>query len=316
MLSPLNKISVIIPAYQVERYIENCIESIRKQSYSNLEIIIVNDGSTDKTGEILENYKYIDERIKVITKRNGGLSDARNVALNQATGDYVTFVDGDDCIHYKMLEILLSEAIKYDADMTFCHFSMCDEAPIFFKLDKIETIECVVMNSNQALKMYYGNNNMNIVTACNKLFKMSLFEDVRFPKGRIHEDVATIYKIIDKADKVLEIKNKLYFYIQRNNSIMNNGISNSKEDLFISYDEMFEYFKGHDEIVTLVKNRYKYALNRFYRKSIYQWNGNKEDKKKYQKMSRERYKNLTGKSMPVFINYMLVPLHKMKEFLT
>lgn len=306
------RISVIISAYQIEKYIENCVESIRKQSYQNLEIIIVNDGSTDKTGEILEKYERKDKRIKVINKKNEGLSEARNTALDNATGEYITFVDGDDCIHNRMLEILHSKMIEYSADISFCHLDICKEASIFCKISRIEADDCIVMNSQQALKKFYGNHNINIVTACNKLFRRSLLEDIRFPKGRIHEDVATIYKIIDRADKVLEIKRNLYFYIQRDDSIMNSGFTKNKEALFDSFDEMIEYFEKNEEIIPLVKRQYKNTLNYFYRKSIYQWNGSKEDQRQYQRMSKERYRHLTGKSMPVIINYMIVPLHKMK----
>lgn len=209
-------ISVIVPVYKVEQYLSRCIDSIIHQTYRNLEIILVDDGSPDRCGEICDEYAERDNRIKVIHKENGGLSDARNVALDVMTGEYVIFVDSDDWIDCEACETVLHKIIEEQADIVVFGYSGIDSSgkvsEKIFRL-KGEISKSMGMRSLILNEMSIGN------YAWNKIYKSSLFEEVRFPKGFVYEDQGTTYKLFHKANRIFVFPVSFYNYYKRSDSI-------------------------------------------------------------------------------------------------
>lgn len=220
-----NLISVIVPVYQVEQYLEKCIKSIVVQKYSNLEIILVDDGSKDGSSKICDEWEKKDSRIKVIHKENGGLSDARNVGIENACGEYISFIDSDDYIAPDFYDKLYSEIIKTDADIAMCNYWLIDSNGNDRSYDNSDLpIDNGVLTGKQIFfeKMYeekYG----YWVVAWNKLYRKKMIENSRFIVGKYHEDEYFFNEIMPKCKKVACIKDPLYYYVQRPGSIMENG---------------------------------------------------------------------------------------------
>lgn len=212
-------ISVIVPVYNVEKYLEKCIKSIAGQTYSNLEILLIDDGSTDNSGALCDEYAKNDSRIRVIHKENGGLSDARNTGIVHSTGDYLVFVDSDDYVHSEFIEKLYNAMKKSDSDMSICNFSRV------FDHDKINDNEvCVdeVITSRQAIQKLFEKGSVYFIVAWNKLYKRKLFENVKFPVGRINEDEFVAHRLLGQCKKIACIQDSFYYYLQRSGSIMGN----------------------------------------------------------------------------------------------
>ena len=220
-------ISVIIPCYKVEKYLPVCVESVLSQTYGNFEIILVDDGSPDKCGEICDAFASKDRRIKVIHKENGGLSDARNVALDIMKGEYVVFVDSDDYISPTHIESLYVLIKKHDAQIAInnrCSFFGNEKPKIKTKYDR----DYVFTGTESVEVMFYQG--LFDTTAWGKMYKYELFFGIRYPKGLLFEDLPTIYKVLLKADKVVYNDNQSYFYRQRHDSIEGQSFSKHKLD--------------------------------------------------------------------------------------
>jgi glycosyltransferase involved in cell wall biosynthesis len=233
-------ITIIVPIYKVENFIHRCVNSMRSQSYTNLEIILVDDGSPDNCGAICDTYAKSDDRIKVIHKRNGGLSDARNYGLDIASGDYIAFLDSDDWIHEKHIEKLYELIKKTDSDIAVCDF--LKKSTEDCKSDQIE--ETLYWYSNiEALEQLMDRFSTQLVVAWGKLYKQNLFENLRFPVGRLHEDVFITYKLIFRARKIALTTAPLYYYWQRTDSITG-GRMNGKGyiDCIDAYTKRAEFF--------------------------------------------------------------------------
>ena len=231
-------ISVIIPIYNVEPYLSDCIESIIKQTYTNLEIILVDDGSPDKCGDICDMYAEKDSRITVIHKKNGGLSDARNAGLDIATGKYVTFIDSDDAVALDMVEYLYEMMRESDADITVCQpETFSDEIPeIKWQDQRTETIT----GTEKCLEYYFKSKLIKSV-AWGKLYKTDMFENVRYPFGKIYEDDFTTYRLIALANRISVGFSKKYFYRIRGGSIMLEAFSMRCLDQIEAAIEIKEY---------------------------------------------------------------------------
>lgn len=211
-------ISVIVPVYNVEKYLGECIESLICQTYTNIEILLVNDGATDSSPKICNYYQKIDQRIKVINTENGGLSAARNMGIANAKGAYFAFVDSDDFIEATMLETLFAHAEKSSADIVCCNYDFYSETSKFQKTHKIKNRKNMLYTSAQARDVLLYNNYYRCY-AWNKLFRAELFEKIRFPEGCIYEDILTSYLLLEKANNILYITDDLYHYRIRSNSI-------------------------------------------------------------------------------------------------
>lgn len=239
-------ISVIVPIYNVEAYLDECIESICDQTYENTEIILIDDGSTDNSGKIADNWAKKDARCTVYHKKNEGLSAARNDGIKAAKGTYLIFVDSDDLIEKNMIERLYQEAIEEKVDIVCCGVksrTVDRDVVRIYQLDsKILNFEeyFTVMYSNE----YHKNMGLPFTVAWNKIYKASLFEKIRYPVGRLHEDYAIIHQLIYLAKKIKWINESLYIYRERPGSIMQSTFSEKKIDEFYAALDRL-YFMEH-----------------------------------------------------------------------
>ncbi len=217
-------ISVIIPIYKVEEYLDECVCSVVNQTYTNLEIILVDDGSPDNCQQMCDEWACKDSRIKVIHKANGGLSDARNAGIDAATGEYIAFVDSDDFIRPDMLERLHAASVKESADIAACGILTCGGA-------KQTAWGCrdFAGSSEQILALLYDDTAYP-VAAWNKLYRSSCWKVLRFPVGKICEDAFTTYQVIHGASRIVMLPEALYCYRIRPGSIMTSSFSLKKMD--------------------------------------------------------------------------------------
>lgn len=215
------KISVIVPVYKVEKYLERCVDSIINQTYKNLEIILIDDGSPDLCPVICDKYAEKDSRIIVIHKENGGLSDARNAGINVSCGEYIVFIDSDDFVKEKYIEKLYEAIQKDDSDLSMCGFTLVDEEGkiISTNLNNSPLVDGT-MTGREVLEKYYGFNGWQYVVSWNKLYKREIFNKIRFPYGKTHEDEFVFHNIMFDCKKVSVICDKLLNYVQRDFSIM------------------------------------------------------------------------------------------------
>lgn len=232
------KVSIIVPVYNVEQYLLRCVESLIRQSYKNLEIILVDDGSTDSSGKICDDCKKNDNRVKVIHKKNGGLSDARNFGINNCTGDYICFVDSDDWIENEMVETLITEIISTESDIAICgryraYNSGKRKVERYKKYPKENIFNNIV--GLQYLMSFCGYD----MSVCDKMFKSSLFSKIRFPYGSTCEDSFTTYKIFSISKKICYVNKPLYNYYFRINSITHN--SNVNETVIQAAQEQYKF---------------------------------------------------------------------------
>lgn len=257
------KISVIVPVYNVEQYLERCVNSIINQTYTNLEIILVNDGSTDNSGKLCDELAKKDERIRVIHKENGGLSDARNRGIDEAESDLVGFIDSDDYIDSDMYEVLLKNLNNTDADLSMCAlYDVYNNTPEAQVTNK-ETWE---LSSEQAIKMVMEAKILS-VTAVNKLYRKSLFTDLKFEVGKIAEDAFIMIKLLDKCEKIVATNEKKYYYVHRENSITTQKFSTKFLNVIEAYEQnsniiLEKYPKLKDVAQTRMNWAYFYVLDR------------------------------------------------------
>lgn len=213
------KISVIVPVYKVEKYLHRCVDSILNQSFTDFELILVNDGSPDNCPKICDEYEKKDNRIVVIHKENGGLSDARNKGIDYAfensNSEWLTFIDSDDWIHKDYLKFLYKACIENNVDISICNFERTECEKI---TDKNLTQNFELWSSED----FYFKKHYNFTVAWGTFYKKYLFENIRYPYGKLHEDEFTSYKLIFKIKKLAYISNDLYYYFNNENSIMNN----------------------------------------------------------------------------------------------
>ena len=257
------KISVIVPVYNVEAYLERCVESILKQTYSNLEILLVNDGSTDKSGELCDQLALRDQRIRVIHKENGGLSDARNRGIDEASADLIGFIDSDDYIDTDMYETLYRQIKEANADLSMCgHYDVYHQIPEK-QVSEIKTWE---LSSEEAIEMVMEAKILS-VTAVNKLYKKELFNHLRFEVGKIAEDAFIMIRLLDQCQKVVATNEKKYYYVHRENSITTQKFSLKFLNVIEAYEQnaniIREHYPAIADVATMRLNwAYFYVLDR------------------------------------------------------
>lgn len=241
-------ISVIVPIYKVEEYLERCINSILDQTYKNLDIILVDDGSPDECPNICEEYAKKDDRIKVIHKKNGGLSDARNYGINIAIGQYISFVDSDDYIDKNMYQDMINELRKNNADIVSCAINNVYS-------DRIESsqIEEIIYDTESALKNLILGRNLD-QTVWNKLYKKDVINGILFEKGKINEDDFWTYQVFANSKKIITVNKPLYNYIHRESSIMGQGYSEKNlNGLEARYNQYKFIEKNYPELSLIAK---------------------------------------------------------------
>lgn len=217
-------VSMIVPCYNVEQYLNECVESLISQTYSNLEILLIDDGSTDSTGILCDEWANKDTRIKTFHKKNGGLSDARNYGFSKSSGEYICYIDSDDYVELNYVELLLKALIENDADLAGC---LCYSNNLKTGEIKVNEPYTDFFFSTDSLgflsKLYVRNGVSNsLFTAWAKLGKKEIYNNVIFPVGKYHEDGYAILDTVLACNKITWIGNQLYFYRQRENSIMSN----------------------------------------------------------------------------------------------
>lgn len=244
----MEKISVLIPVYNSEKHIARCIKSIINQTYSNIEIVIVNDGSTDGTQNIIE--ELDEKRIKLINIQNKGVANARNQALANATGEYITFVDSDDYIQNDYIQILYENMKKYEADITVCNCinyieETKEQIHKNFGITEIKQYE-----TKEAVESLFYHNYLRH-SPWGKLYKKELFKDITFPLGRNYEDLAIIYKIFLRAKKVVYIPKEKYIYVNRKGSIVHSKIKEKDIETIIMYcKDILQYIQENYPNIT------------------------------------------------------------------
>lgn len=257
-------ISIVVPIYNVKKYLRKSLESIINQTYTNIEIILVDDGSTDGCFDICEEYKNKDNRINVIHKKNGGLSEARNFGIDCSRGRYIAFIDSDDYVARDYIEKLYEAIKKYKTKIVQCATLIIDEHENILK--KVGYDEEKIVNYDQFVEDMVIDNRFNVV-AWNKLYSIELFKEMKFPKGKIHEDEFITYKIVNGLSIGI-IPNTLYFYRINNNGINRSKFTERKLDKLEAFYERYLYYKENNEeklkIITLLdfldNSKYMYSI--------------------------------------------------------
>ena len=229
-------ISVIVPIYNVEKYLDKCLDSLLNQTYENIEIICVEDHSPDNSREVLKKYKNNDKVKIIYNEKNMGLSYSRNVGIKEATGDYVGFVDSDDYISLDFYEKLFNQMMKDDSEIAIADIKIVEEA------NNTETISSVYTKTKDNIGFI---NNGLAASACNKLFKKELFKKYEFAVGKVNEDIAVIIPILAEAKKISYVEDTYYYYIQRGNSIQNSKFSQKRFDIIDAVDLTLERVKDN-----------------------------------------------------------------------
>ena len=251
MQEPL--ISIIIPIYKVEVYLDRCVQSVTDQTYRNLEIILVDDGSPDACGQICDRWAEKDSRIRVIHKENGGLSDARNAGLAIASGDMIAFLDSDDYLDVEFIRILYQHLTEGDADIAECATRLVDEDGNTLRcrgsdtdrvIDKMEALRRLVLEDG----VYQ--------TVWNKLYRAEVLDGILFEKGKYNEDDFWTYQVFDRIRKMALVSQPMYSYLQRRTSIMGNGYSLKRLDGLEARFLRMQYLQKYEELAALVQQKF------------------------------------------------------------
>jgi len=252
-------ISIIVPVYNVETYLAKCVDSILAQTYTNLEIFLVNDGSSDCCGKLCDEYAKEDKRIKVIHKKNGGLSDARNVAIDVATGEFITFIDSDDYVTDDYIMTLYSLIEKYECKVSIALYNTFVEGSKPKVVNRVYREDCQT-NIKAIEEMFYQEKYDTASWA--KLYHSSLFATgIRYPKGIVYEDLATTYLLIFQSDKVAFCNRRIYNYLLRRDSIEGSSFSSKKMDSALKVCELME---SHLDILGKVMQAYQCRMMSFF----------------------------------------------------
>lgn len=259
-------VSVIVSVYNLERYVERCVESLRKQTFSDFEMVLVDDGSTDSSGVICDEFARRDARITVIHRKNGGLSAARNTGLDHAKGDFVLFVDGDDYAEPEYVERLYEEMVATDADIVLCNYFYKDDEGEFVDRSNYSYVAGKGPFHNlQALYMFEDQHYGTFFDVVwNKMFRKELFDGIRFPEGvSLVEDISIMPELYYRAERVSVIGDKLYNYIYRQSSL-SNGTCDKEEDYRLRkpmMEKRLEQYKAWEiKELTLIHIIHLYAL--------------------------------------------------------
>lgn len=236
-------ISVIVPVYNVERYLEKCVMSIVRQTYRNLEIILVDDGSTDNSPALCDELAKKDDRIVVIHKENGGLSSARNAGIDVARGDLIGFVDSDDYIDPEMYEKMHRALTSEGADLCICGYQKVDEQgePLS---KSIAVLKDEVLTKEECFARLFDNNGWLYVIAPTKLYERSLLDGLRFEKGMLHEDEFFVHHLFGRVTRAVTISDRLYFYLERSGSIMNSISAKNHLCTVDAFYDRYLFFKA------------------------------------------------------------------------
>lgn len=234
------KVSVIVPVYNVENYLDDCIKSIINQTYDNIEVILIDDGSVDNSPMLCDNWADVDKRVKVFHQKNSGVSYARNVGIEKSSGDYILFVDSDDYIAETTIEKSANLLIQSDADiLCFGVYRVNESGEIIESTEGFEQQR--VLGYEEALTDISRGFTHDYVW--NKLIRKEMFKGVSFPEGRLFEDIATTYKLFLNSEKVIYLPDELYYYRKRKSSIIGSMNAKTLNDLFVARKERYDFLE-------------------------------------------------------------------------
>lgn len=252
-------VSVVVPIYNVEQFLPNCLESIINQTYDDLEIILINDGSTDGSLDICNKYASDDKRVRVVSQNNGGLSAARNTGIEISTGEYITFIDSDDEIELDMIEYLMR--LIDDAEISVCQRRNITEDGRRINHRERKVITRTIQGNMDCMKEFLEGRDIDTV-AWGKLYKRNLFGNVRYPVGRFHEDIFTTYLVVAQANKIVVGSEKKYLYRQRKSGISKISFTLRHLDSITGNLERKEYIaKNYPELTKKAEIGIIYATN-------------------------------------------------------
>ncbi|HFI0449840.1 TPA: glycosyltransferase family 2 protein [Streptococcus suis] len=246
-------VSIIVPIYNVEKFLPRCIESICNQTYENIEILLINDGSTDGSEQICMDFMKRDSRIRYFLKENGGLSDARNYGITRAQGKYLSFIDSDDYVEADFIWSLYSALVQQNASIAITGFAKVDENGTIIKKEQPENEESA-LTGRDACKKLHSEKGQVFVVAWNKLYKKELFSNVQYAKGKIHEDEYIAYQLFYDIDRIAVVNDSLYYYVEREESITRTQMTDLRFECLIEYQLLrIDFFnsKNDSELVTL-----------------------------------------------------------------
>lgn len=281
------KISVIVPVYNAEQFLDKCISSIIDQTYNNLEIILINDGSTDNSLDICEKYADSDSRIILISKENGGVSSARNKGLEIATGDYIGFIDSDDYISFDMYEKLLIATVKNDADIAECGY--ISTTSDYIVTSKHSLKEEVILRNYECSYNYLKQNNTTNFN-WNKLYKKTIFEDIRYSNYKYSEDYVVNVKAFYKCNKKVAINDCCYYHVVNQYSATQQKFKETKLDIIKAGKEVLEFYEA--KYPQLCNLAIIYILNKIRRLYEDLAESNVLNKKEIKEILINEYKNL------------------------
>ena len=238
-------ISVIVPVYNVESYLHRCVDSILAQTYPNIEVVLVDDGSPDRCGEICDDYAQKDSRVIVVHRKNGGLSAARNSGLEVSHGEYIGFVDSDDFIHPEMYEQLYNDITRFNTPLAFCHTDVIrhgkGDGKMYGPKSEVQSNTYVMRRALEESIWW---------SAWTKLYHRSLFDNIRYPEGKTNEDLPVTIRIFDRCNQIAINYNKLYYYCIRENSITTSRLNPRKFDIIDNASDVIDYLHDtHPELM-------------------------------------------------------------------
>ena len=236
----MDLISVIVPVYKVEKYIHRCVDSILAQTFTDFELILVDDGSPDNCGIICDEYALKDNRIHVIHKENGGLSDARNAGIDWAfensNSEWLTFIDSDDWVHPNYLDLMIKAAMAHNSTMVVCGY---EDKHVFEPYESINECEINIVDTED----FYVDYHTIATVAWGKIYKKFYFQQIRYPYGKLEEDEFVTYRLLFQNKTIVYVNKPMYFYFQNEEGIMQSGWSEQKLGILEAYDNQFYYFK-------------------------------------------------------------------------
>lgn len=303
-------ISIIVPIYNVDQYLRKCLNSILSQTFKDIEVILVNDGSTDLSGEICNEYADKDSRVKVFHQQSRGVSSARNRGVKLATGHYIGFVDGDDYVTKDMYENLYEACITTKSSIAICKLAREIEGKI---TNDIGAFYIKELDHHKAMSELFKGI-LYRFSLCNKLFKSHCFEGITFPVGRIHEDLSTTYKLFAAASKVVYINQIGYIYVKQQNSILTTRYNENRLDAFLGWDEILSFMQQeYPKICSEVINCFIYTvIDHFY--YILNQVEAKQEQRGYlssvQSNVRKHYKDIRkGTTLPIHYKFMITTMN-------
>lgn len=257
-----DKISIIVAVYNIEAYIARCIESLLDQSYKNLEILLIDDGSTDRSGNICRMYAEKDSRIRYFHKDNGGLSDARNYGMGRVSGEWFSFVDGDDYVHPDMYRILYQGVRKTYVKIGLCSFQTFGDGD--HPEEWTDEEEGRVWETEDIIRLLFTGRRTDLVISCCKLYHRDLMRDFRFPGGRYREDEFSTYRFWFLVDRVFYTRQKLYYYYQRADSILHQDNEKKETDYYDALIERHEFFRQKNVPEDILKEDAFFCMTQLY----------------------------------------------------